>query len=177
MNSRLYVYVPHPRIALRRKHGPVKTTDLLPRDNAYRRLNARLAVRVTNAVGTMTCAYLFAVIAFLSLPAAIATHSVIVIVSWVAQTFFQLVLLSVIIVGQNIQALASDKRSEQTFRDAEAVLAEAVKIQEHLAAQDEALARLTGGAAGRLLLRRAESVKQEESPRGRFQRRCQRHQL
>jgi hypothetical protein len=34
-------------------------------------------------------------------------------------------------VGQNIQARASDTRSQQTYNDAEAVLAEAIKIQEH----------------------------------------------
>ena len=47
-----------------------------------------------------------------------------------SQTFLQLVLLSVIIVGQNVLAAAADKRSEATFNDADAVLHEAVKIQE-----------------------------------------------
>jgi hypothetical protein len=64
---------------------------------------------------------------------------------WFSSDLLQLTLLSVIIVGQNIQAQASDKRSEQTFLDAEAVLAEALKIQEHLAAQDALLTKLTGG--------------------------------
>jgi hypothetical protein len=63
----------------------------------------------------------------------------IVIVAWVAQTFLQLVLLPIIIVGQNIQAEASDKRAEQTYNDAEAVLHEAVEIQRHLSAQDARL--------------------------------------
>jgi len=38
----------------------------------------------------------------------------------VAQTFLQLVLLSVIMVGQNVQAAAADKRAEATFHDASA---------------------------------------------------------
>jgi hypothetical protein len=42
----------------------------------------------------------------------------------------------VIIVGQNVLATAADKRSEATYNHADAVLHEAVKIQEHLAAQD-----------------------------------------
>jgi hypothetical protein len=45
----------------------------------------------------------------------------------------------VIIVGQNVLAAAADKRSEATCNDADAVLHEAVKIQEHLAAQDKVL--------------------------------------
>jgi hypothetical protein len=48
----------------------------------------------------------------ISLPAAVASRSPIVIVAWVAQTFLQLVLLPIIIVGQNVQATASDARAE-----------------------------------------------------------------
>jgi hypothetical protein len=65
-------------------------------------------------------------------------------VSWVSQTFLQLVLLSVIIVGQNVLAASADKRSEATYNDADAVLHEAVKIQD-LVAQDAILERLIKG--------------------------------
>ena len=51
------------------------------------------------------------------------------IIAWIVQTFLQLVLLSIIIVGQNIAAAASDARSENTFKDAEAILSEALEIQ------------------------------------------------
>ena len=47
---------------------------------------------------------LFAALAFVSLPSAIATHNADALVSWISQTFLQLVLLSVIIVGQNVLA-------------------------------------------------------------------------
>jgi phosphoribosyl-ATP pyrophosphohydrolase len=57
------------------------------------------------------------------------------------------VLLSVIIVGQNVLAAAADKRSEATYKDADAVLHEAVKIQEHLLAQDSVLAELVSRLA------------------------------
>jgi hypothetical protein len=77
-----------------------------------------------------------------SLPSAIRYHSPVVNVSWISQTFLQLVLLSVIIVGQNVLAAAADKRSEATYNDADAVLHESVKIQEHLLAQDQILQRL-----------------------------------
>lgn len=52
------------------------------------------------------------------------------------------VLLPIIIVGQNIQAKASDLRAEDTFKDAEAVLKEAEEIQKHLIAQDAAISTI-----------------------------------
>lgn len=62
------------------------------------------AVKITDAVGTMYCAIIFAALTFVSLPNVLASGDLVQIVSWVAQTFLQLVLLSVIMVGQNIQA-------------------------------------------------------------------------
>jgi hypothetical protein len=76
------------------------------------RFNTRLAVRITKSVGTMWVAYIFAAIALISLPAAIASGQVIVIVAWIAQTFLQLVLLPIIIVGQNVIQAANDARAE-----------------------------------------------------------------
>ena len=80
------------------------------------RINARLAVGITKVVGSMWCAYLFALLALISLPAAIKSHDPIIIVAWIAQTFLQLVLLPIIIVGQNIQAAASDARAESDHK-------------------------------------------------------------
>jgi len=81
-------------------------------DNLIGRFNTFLAVKITKTVGSMWCAYVFALLAFISLPAAISTHDPIIIVAWIAQTFLQLVLLPIIIVGQNVQAAASDARAE-----------------------------------------------------------------
>jgi hypothetical protein len=102
----------------------------------FSRFNSRVALLITIAVGSMWCAYLFTLLALVSLPSAIGSHNTIVIISWIAQTFLQLVLLPVIIVGQNIQGEASDKRAEQTYNDAQAILEEAEQIQKHLLAQD-----------------------------------------
>jgi hypothetical protein len=134
----LYEHIPHPHVASRKLKGPVKTADQLPQDTAVQRFNAKLAVRVTKMVGSMWCAYVFAAFDLLSLPAAIR-GGIPTIVSWIAQTFLQLVLLSIIMVGQNVQSAASDKRSEDTYLDAEAVLHEALQIQAHLLAQDAAI--------------------------------------
>jgi hypothetical protein len=80
------------------------------------RINTRLAVGITKSVGSMWCAYVFALIALISLPAAISSHDPIIIVGWIAQTFLQLVLLPIIIVGQNVLAAASDARAESDHK-------------------------------------------------------------
>jgi hypothetical protein len=141
----LYQHIPHPHIAMHARRGPVKVEDQLPRGNAIQRFNARVAVRVTKMVGSMWCAYLFAAFDLLSLPAAIK-GGISTIVAWVAQTFLQLVLLSIIMVGQNVQSAAADKRSEDTYLDAEAVLHESQQIQAHLVAQDMALEAIAAKA-------------------------------
>jgi hypothetical protein len=84
----------------------------------------------------MWCAYAFAALALVSLPDAISSKSAVTLVSWISQTFLQLVLLSIIIVGQNVQAAASDMRAQATYDDADAVLHTALEIQEQLQAQD-----------------------------------------
>jgi hypothetical protein len=134
-----YTHIPHPYTVERLEHRdpPVKTADLY-REKTSTKLNAWLAVKITDGVGTMWCAYVFAVIAFLGLPAALKPGGE-GIIPWIAQTFLQLVLLSIIIVGQNIAAASSDKRAEHTFKDAEAILSEAIEIQKHLQMQDEKL--------------------------------------
>ena len=81
-------------------------------DSLLGRINTRLALGVTKIVGSMWCAYAFALLALVSLPAAIQSRNSIIIVAWIAQTFLQLVLLPIIIVGQNVQAAASDARAE-----------------------------------------------------------------
>ncbi len=135
----LYQRTPHPHVARRHEQGPVKVADQHPRDSGFSRANTWVAVKLTAIVGTMICAYLFMLLALVSLPSALRSGNLIIIIAWIAQTFLQLVLLPVIIVGQNVQAAAADKRAEQTYLDAEAVLHEARQIQEHLAAQDAAL--------------------------------------
>jgi hypothetical protein len=109
------IHIPNPRIAEREKSGPHLTK------HAHIGLNGRIAVLITNAVSTMWCAYIFAIIALISLPSAISGGTA-ALISWIAQTFLQLVLLSVIMVGQKVAAQASDKQAMQTYKDAEALL-------------------------------------------------------
>jgi hypothetical protein len=121
-----------------RHRGPVKVADQHPTASSVDRFNTRLALCVTKVVGSMWCAYAFGLFDLISLPDAIR-HGTATIVTWVTQTFLQLVLLSIIMVGQNVQAKAADKRSEQTFLDVEAILHGQEQIKTELAALRAAL--------------------------------------
>jgi ABC-type nickel/cobalt efflux system permease component RcnA len=140
--SSIFAHIPHPHIHHRKKSAPKTAQEHQPEPrHLIARFNAWFAVKVTDAVGTMWCAYAFAALALVSLPDAVRGGTA-TLVAWIAQTFIQLVLLSIIIVGQKVASEASDKRAIDTYNDAEAVLHEAVQIQQHLAAQDAFLQRL-----------------------------------
>jgi hypothetical protein len=127
-----FEHAKHPRIEEHRATAPPRTRD------ARVGVNGRLALILTGAVGTMWCAYAFAVLALLVAPQAIH-GGLLSCVQWISQTFIQLVMLSVIMVGQSILGQAADKRAEMTYKDAEATFHEAQQIQSHLKAQDEAI--------------------------------------
>ena len=101
---------------------------LRPLRKSETRFNGWLAVTITNIVGTMWCAYAFGCLALVSLPAAIRGGTA-TLVAWIAQTFLQLVLLSIIMVGQKVAAAKSDRQLEQTYNDAEALLKISDEIQ------------------------------------------------
>ncbi len=114
-----------PPVKVREQLPHVVRFDLAEIRQALRDLegfNAKLALVITRSVGTMACAYVFAAIALISLPAAISSGQVIIIVAWIAQTFLQLVLLSIIMVGQTVQSAASDVRAAKEFADTETIL-------------------------------------------------------
>lgn len=107
-------HIPHPHLE-RRKEAFAKARQ---EANDF---NSKLAVRITNVVGTMWCAYAFAALALISFPAAIRAGTA-TLVAWFAQTFLQLVLLSIIMVGQKVASAKSDMQLDQTYNDAEALL-------------------------------------------------------
>ena len=108
------LHIPHPHLENRKEF-------LRKHREEVRGFNNHLAVKITNIVGTMWCAYAFALLALISLPEAVRTGTS-ALVAWVAQTFLQLVLLSIIMVGQKVAAAKSDRQLEQTYLDAEALL-------------------------------------------------------
>jgi hypothetical protein len=138
----IFRYVPHPHLERRKAAGPPTVAAAVVEvhgSGPIGRFNAKVGLRITVIVGTMWAAYIFTLLALVSAPSAFKTGDQLIIVAWIAQTFLQLVLLPIIIVGQNVQAAAADARSQATYEDAVAVLEEAKQIQAHLEAQDAAI--------------------------------------
>ena len=142
-------HTPHPHIENRKKQGAATTKS------EHRGFNGWLAVNITNIVGTMWCAYAFAILAFISLPEAVRGGTA-TLIAWIAQTFLQLVLLSIIMVGQKVAAAASDKQALQTYQDAEALLQiqdelhNLIKLNTDLTTETHAmLAKLQGESAAK----------------------------
>jgi len=162
----LFDYVPHPHMSKRETSGPptvAASVATVHGPGPIGRFNAKVGLKITVMVGTMWSAYLFTLMALVSLPAVLVVAGVvsastfphwlvsvglIALIGWIAQTFLQLVLLPIIIVGQNVQAAAADARSQATYDDASAVLEEAKQIQAHLLAQDAAIQQILAKLAG-----------------------------
>ena len=115
MSNTATEHASHPRLSHR------KTEGVVTRKREHSGFNGWLAVKITDVVGTMWSAYAFAGLALISLPAAVRGGTA-PLIAWIAQTFLQLVLLSIIMVGQKVAAAASDKQAFQTYKDAEALL-------------------------------------------------------
>jgi hypothetical protein len=126
-----------PRLVLsHHSHGAIHGTGPVGRFNSW------LAVKITKTVGTMWIAYLFAAIALVSFPAAVRSGDVIIIVAWIAQTFFQLVLLPIIIVGQNVIQASTDARAEADHETLTAVHQLTVEVRAINEAQSAILRQL-----------------------------------
>ena len=143
--AEIFKYVPHPHAEALKVAGPPTVAAAVAQlhgPGPIGRFNAKFWLKITVIVGTMWCAYLFTLLALVSAPSAFKTGNSLIIVAWIAQTFLQLVLLPIIIVGQNVQAAAADARAEATYKDAAAVLEEAKQIQANLAAQDTEIGKI-----------------------------------
>ncbi len=137
MSDTQYEHKPHPRIEERRSEAPPKTTD------ERIGFNGRLGAAITKGVGTMWAFYFAAVFmaawmlwqSSISHPFDKYPFSFLLFLG----NIVQLLLMFVIMVGQNVLGAASDKRAVQTYKDAEAILHECLELQKHLKAQDDAL--------------------------------------
>jgi hypothetical protein len=108
----------------------------------YKRVNAKIAIWTTAAVGSMTCAWVFAALAIAGLKTSLQPGNI-GLLFWISSDFLQLTLLSVIMVGQNIAAKAADARAEKTFEDTETIADRLdVKTQGGITEIMEAIAKL-----------------------------------
>jgi uncharacterized membrane protein len=149
----LYEHQPHPHIAARQRQKPPLTSD------ERVGFNGRLGAAITKAVGTMWAFYFAAV--FMGLWMLLAEVRILKFDPYpfafllFLGNIVQLLLMFVIMVGQQVLGAASDKRAVQTYKDAEAILHECLELQAHLKAQDEVLdqvithvQRVTGPSSG-----------------------------
>jgi uncharacterized membrane protein len=104
-------------------------------------LQERIAKKITDIVGSMWCAYVFAGIALISLPDAIHGGTA-TMISWIAQTFLQLVLLSIIMVGQKVESKHSEMRADSHYEVSVKTEEEIDVIIKHLENQNELLIEL-----------------------------------
>lgn len=88
-----------------------------------KRFNEWLAIKLTNSVGSMACAYLFLLWSLIPL----LFPQMTTVVSYVSQSIIQLVLLSVIMVGQDIGNRAHEKRDNESH---DAVMDELTELRE-----------------------------------------------
>ena len=137
-----FVHDPHPHTEKRKLKAPPMVAD------EHVGFNGRLAAAITRSVGTMWAVYIAFAIQITWM--ALATLGI-----WLfgrdpypfafllfLSNIVQLLLMFVIMVGQQVLGQASDKRAVVTYQDAEAILHECIQMQKHLTAQDRALAGL-----------------------------------
>ncbi len=87
--------------------------DLIKKElTGLNKFNFWLAVKITKSVGTMWCAYAFLIIDLFMLPPVIAANNVMTWVTYIAQTVLQLVLLPIIMVGQNVIQAQNDAKAD-----------------------------------------------------------------
>lgn len=143
MTSIDFVHHPHPHAEQRKLQPPPRVSD------QHVGVNGRLGAAITKRVGTMWAFYIAAV--------TMATWMVLAGFAWgplhkidpypfafllFLGNIVQLLLMFVIMVGQQVLGAASDKRAVVTYQDAEAILHECLQMQVHLTAQDRALERV-----------------------------------
>lgn len=124
----LYQHKQHP-------HKPVNINDKHKQEQSG--INDRIAVVLTSSVGTMWCAYGFTILAILGFPGFHATSAQ--WVQWISQTFIQLVMLSVIMVGQKVIGRHQEIQSDEQFSTTQKIYHDIEQIIQHQSAQDKEL--------------------------------------
>jgi len=110
----------------------VHPKELIKKEQAgITKFNTSLALKITNGVGSMWSAYLFGLLSLTSLPAILVTinphlkpdfpkwiiaASMITLIAWISQNFLQLVLLPIIMVGQNVIQGQQDAKAESDHK-------------------------------------------------------------
>ena len=139
---------PHPWIERHRVQPPPQATDQVVS------LNGRIAARLTRLLGSMWAFYASALTQVAWIVLAEAGIQRFDRYPFLFMTFLstlaQLIFMVVIMVGQDVLGRAADRRSEQTFLDAEAILHECRRMKARLTAQDRVIGSLSGYVAAQV---------------------------
>jgi uncharacterized membrane protein len=136
----------HTRVLFRNEphqHQPRNVNRLHQAELAASGFNTRLAVALTKSVGTMWTAYIFMVLAIIGLFGLLGWLNpfTFLLATWVSQQFLQLVLLPVIMVGQNVLGRKAELLADEQFRTTMSTYHDIEQIMQHLSAQDAELLR------------------------------------
>ena len=134
----------HTRVLFRHEphqHQPRNVNQLHETEQAASGFNSRVAVALTKGVGTMWTAYIFTVLAFVGLLGLLNLLNPItfLLATWVSQQFLQLVLLPVIMVGQNVLGRKAELLADEQFHTTMSTYHDIEQIMQHLSAQDAEL--------------------------------------
>jgi uncharacterized membrane protein len=123
------------------QHQPRNVNQLHETEQATAGFNNRVAVALTKGVGTMWTAYIFTVLAFVGLLGLLNLLNPItfLLATWVSQQFLQLVLLPVIMVGQNVLGRKAELLADEQFHTTMSTYHDIEQIMQHLSAQDAEL--------------------------------------
>lgn len=126
-----------------RPHKPHNVNLLHEAEQKAEGINTKIAIILTNSVGSMWTAYLFVIIAIIGLLAILQVfnNTVALLVAWASQTLIQLVLLPVIMVGQNVLNRKAELQADEQFRTTMNTYHDIEQIMQHLVAQDTELLR------------------------------------
>ena len=149
------------------QHTPRNVNDVHAAELENAGFNQQVAVRLTRVVGTMWAAYTFTVLALVGLLAILGVLSptIALLVAWTSQTLIQLVMLPIIMVGQNVLGRKSELQADEQFATTQRSYYDIEQVMQHLSKQDEELLRQTKAleehtqmllAISRVLLKAAE---------------------
>ena len=152
----LLEWSPHPWIERHRVEPPPQAIDQAVT------LNGRIAAWLTRRLGTMGAFYLAAGTQIAWIVVAKADPHwfdpyPFAFMSFLS-TLAQLIFMIVIMVGQDVLGRAADRRSEQTFLDAKAILHECRRMKDRLIAQDRILASLSSYVAAQVTENLAQAI-------------------
>ena len=122
------------------QHQPRNVNQIHATEQAGEGFNTRLAVALTKYTGTMWTAYVFAGIGIGSL-VGVFTNSVFLglLFGSISSYFLQLVLLPIIMTGQNVLGRKAELQADEQFNTTMSTYHDIEQIMQHLSAQDAEL--------------------------------------